>query len=97
MRVKYSPLFLKILKKVDVRIYKSLKERIAIFISDPDDPQLYNHALKDKYLGYNRSINITSDWRAVFEEIQEGEEIVAYFLTFGTHEQLYGKENKKES
>ncbi len=93
MRVKYSPLFLAILKKVDVRIYKSLKTRISIFIQNSSDPQLNNHALRDEYLGY-RSIDVTADWRAVFEEIEEGEETVVYFVTLGTHEQLFMK-NKK--
>ena len=66
MRVKYSPLFLAILKKVDVRIYKSLKRRISILIQNSSDSQLNNHALRT----------------------------VVYFVTLGTHEQLFVK-NKK--
>ena len=46
MRVKYSPEFLKILKKVDVRIYKSLRQKVAIFIKNPIDAQLDNHNLR---------------------------------------------------
>ena len=90
MRVKYSPLFLLIIKKVDVRIYKSLKSRISIFIQNPNDPQLDNHPLRNEYSGC-RSIDITADWRAVFKEIHEGEEKVAYFVDLGTHNELYGK------
>ncbi len=90
MIVKYSPRFLTLLKKkVDVRIRKSLKERIAIFIQNPNDRELNNHPLRDKYVGY-RSIDITADWRAIFEEIQIGENTVAYFIGLGTHEELYG-------
>lgn len=88
MRVKYSSLFLSKVKKVDVRIYKSLRNKIAIFTKDPNDPQLDNHELHDKWEGF-RSIDITSDWRAVYEEIDEGEEVVAYFEALGTHGELY--------
>ncbi len=89
MIVKYSPRFLGLLKKVDVKIRKSLKERIAIFIQNPNDLELNNHALRDEYLGY-RSIDVTANWRAIFEELQEGKNTVAYFIGLGTHEELYG-------
>lgn len=90
MRVKYSPLFLAKLKKVDVRIRKSLREKIAIFIKNPNDPELDNHPLRDEYLG-GRGIDITADWRAVYEEIEEGDNTTAYFETFGTHDELFRK------
>lgn len=90
MRVKYSTLFLVKVKKADVRIYKSLREKISIFIKDPKDPQLDNHELHEKWEGF-RSIDITADWRAIYEEIDEGEELVAYFEALGTHEELYGE------
>lgn len=90
MRVKYSPLFLAKVKKIDVRIYKSLREKIAIFTKDPNNPQLDNHELHEEWEGL-RSIDITADWRAIYEEIDEGEEVVAYFLALGTHEELYGE------
>lgn len=60
MNVKYSPSLLNSLKKHDVRIRKSFKERIIIFSKNPNDLQLNNHLLKDPYEGY-RSIDITSD------------------------------------
>lgn len=90
MRVKYSPLFLAKVKKIDVSIYKSLREKIAIFTKDPNDPQLDNHELYEEWEGF-RSIDITSDWRAIYEEIDEVEEVVAYFEALGTHEELYGE------
>lgn len=89
---KYDPEFIKTLKKLDVRIRKSFKERIAIFAQDPLNPQLNNHPLKDEYLGF-RSIDITNDYRAIYEEIDEGEKIIAYFIAIGTHEKLYKKGN----
>ena len=68
MTVKYSPSFLAIFKKANVRIRKNFKERIKIFSEDPFNPYLNNHTLKDEYQGY-RSIDITSDWRAIYEEV----------------------------
>lgn len=88
MKVKYSPLFLSILKKVNVRTRKSLKERIITFSKNPNDLELNNHPLKAPYEG-RRSIDVNSDWRAVYQEITEGDEEVAYFVDLGTHNELY--------
>ena len=90
MIIRYSPLFLKTLKKLDVRIRKSFKERILLFAKNPNDPQLDNHPLKREYRGL-RSIDITADFRAIYEEKRDGEEETAYFVLIGTHKQLYGK------
>ena len=88
MRVKYSPSFLAKVKKVDVRIYKSLREKMAIFLKDPNDLQLDNHKLHREWEGFN-SIDITADIRAIYQEDTEGDEPVAYFVAFGIHEELY--------
>ncbi len=93
MRIVYDPAFLEKLKKVDVRIKKSLKERLLIFSKNPNDLQLDNHPLREGYQGL-RSIDITADYRAIYKETEIGEEIVAYFVLFGTHDQLYGKVRK---
>lgn len=88
MRRQYDPLFIKALKKVDVRIRKSFREKIAIFAKNLNDPQLNNHALRNPYKGL-RSIDITNDYRAIYEEIKEDSEEIAYFITLGTHQELY--------
>lgn len=88
MIIKYSPSFLKTVKKVDVRIRNRLKQRLLKFSKDPIYSQLRNHPLRGKYLG-KRSIDITSNWRAIYEEKLEGEEVIAYFIALGTHSQLY--------
>jgi mRNA-degrading endonuclease YafQ of YafQ-DinJ toxin-antitoxin module len=36
-----------------------------------------------------KSIDVTSDWRAIYQEIKEGEGSIAYFTALGTHKQLY--------
>lgn len=93
MKVFYDPSFYKKLKKVDVRIRKSVKEKILIFSKNPNDLQLNNHPLKREYEGY-RSIDVTEDWRALYKEVQIANETIAYFTVFGTHDELYGKSEK---
>lgn len=88
MRIQYDPDFLDKIKAVNVRIRNSFNERIELFKQNPVNLQLNNHALRDKYKGF-RSINITNDYRAIYEEIKEGNETIAYFFLLGTHEELY--------
>jgi len=88
MKIVYDPAFVKKLKKVDVRIRKSAKERLILFSKNPNNPQLDNHPLRRGYLGY-RSIDITSDYRAIYKEVQVGDEVIAYFVALGTHNELY--------
>lgn len=88
MNVKLEPDFLKKLKNVDVRIRKSFKQKIDIFAKNPNDPQLNNHLLRKSYEGL-RSIDITADYRAVYQETEAGEEKLAYFIILGTHQELY--------
>lgn len=89
MKVFYDPTFYEKLKKINVRIRKSVKERMLLFSKNPIDPSLHNHALRDEWQGY-RSINITNDVRAIYKEVQVREDIIAYFAIFGTHKELYG-------
>ena len=88
MERRYDPAFIKALKTVDVRIRKSFRQKIAIFAKDPFNPHLNNHPLKREYQGY-RSIDITADYRALYQEKQEGEDTIAYFTLLGTHDELY--------
>lgn len=89
MRTEYSPNFYRQYKKADVRIRNKVDECIIIFKKNPHDFQLNNHPLKREYKG-KRSIDITADWRAVFEEIIEGEEEpFVYFIALDTHKKLY--------
>lgn len=92
MIVKYAPLFLKTLKKLDVRVRKSFKEKILLFSKNPTDLELNNHELKDKYKGY-RSIDITADYRALYKERILEQENIADFEILGTHQELYKESN----
>ncbi len=89
MNVKLDPDLLVKLKKLDVRIQKSFKEKILIFQKNPNKPELNNHELRYPYQGL-RSIDITNDYRAIYEEMTVGENNVAYFSLLGTHDELYG-------
>lgn len=89
MKVFYDPEFYEKLKKVDVRIRKSVKKQMLLFSKNPNDPALCNHALRHEWQGY-RSIDITNDVRAIYKEVRVREDIVAYFAIFGTHKELYG-------
>lgn len=80
--------FIKQYKNADVRIRKAFDKQFLIFAKNPNDLGLRNHPLRDTWEGH-RSIDINADWRAVYKEIQEGEEHIAYFVALGTHKQLY--------
>lgn len=88
MNIVYDRVFYDKLKKVDSRIRKQLIKKLLLFAKNPTDPYLNNHTLHNEYEGY-RSININSNWRAIYREVDFGEEIVAYFVIFGTHKELY--------
>ena len=93
MKIIYDPAFIRKLKKLNVRIRKSFREKIVIFQLNPSDPILDNHPLEQELAGY-RSIDITADYRAIFEELQK-EEKVYYFFLIGTHKKLYKPQEKQ--
>jgi addiction module RelE/StbE family toxin len=88
MNLQFDPGFIKKLKAQNVLIRKNFRERITVFFKEPNHPKLNNHPLKGEWQEY-RSIDITSDWRAIYQELQEGENKVAYFVALGTHDDLY--------
>lgn len=78
--------FRKSSKKLSLQLKLTLRDRLKIFSTNPDDERLDNHALQGKYLGH-RSIRLTGDWRIVFKEINEN---TVLLVRIGTHSQLYG-------
>lgn len=87
MRIDYSKQFLKQFRKAPLKIQISFRKRLEIFTQDKSNPILDNHTLKGNRLGCS-SINVTGDWRALFNEFEGGKLI--YFYAIGTHCQLYG-------
>ncbi|MBF8250031.1 MAG: hypothetical protein HW400_632 [Candidatus Levybacteria bacterium] len=88
MKVQYDPEFVEKLKKQNVRVSNSFRKAIKIFSKNPADPRLHVHELKREYKGL-KSIDVTVNWRAIYEEITEGNDLIIYFVTLGTHRQLY--------
>lgn len=86
MRIEYSKKFIKDFKRCPKNIKNNFKLRLEIFIQDKNNSLLNNHNLLGELKRY-RSINITGDWRAIFEDIDDGE--IVYFVAIGTHSQLY--------
>lgn len=86
MQIEYSKRFIKEFEKCPVKIKTNFKIRLEVFIDDQNHPILNNHSLIGQLKNY-RSINITGDWRAIFEEIDNSQ--IIYFVAIGTHSQLY--------
>ena len=78
--------FSKHLFKLPVKIQKAFWGRIEIFQRDIHHPLLNIHKLDGEYLGFF-SINITGDYRAIFE-VEQG---IGFFYKIGTHDELYNK------
>lgn len=86
MQIEYSKKFIKEFKKCPAGVKTNFKSRLEVFINDQFSSILNNHQLIGELKNY-RSININGDWRAIFEEINNGE--IIYFVAIGTHSQLY--------
>ncbi len=72
--------------KKDKFVQKKVIERIKLFQQDPLNILLENHKLHGEYEGFS-SINITGDFRIIFEYITENQVV---FYDIGTHPELYG-------
>jgi mRNA interferase YafQ len=85
MTIRVSSDFKKRAKKLSSPIKRKLEDRLRLFSEDPYNTLLRNHALTGEWSGY-RSINITGDYRAVYQSLPEN---TAYFIDIGTHSYLY--------
>lgn len=85
MRTLFYRDFRKCYKKLRRGEQQKTDDRIRLFETDPSHQLLNNHALHEPYHGC-RSINITGDIRAVYEEITPD---IAHLIALGTHAELY--------
>ncbi len=85
MKIGYSREFKKMFKKLSTRHQDKFEERLCLFIKNTHHPLLNNHALTGEWIGY-KSINITGDLRAVYEEITN---MHFEFIAIGSHSELY--------
>lgn len=88
MQIQFTRQFAKQYRKSPKKIQLSFDKKLALFLSNPQDPPLNNHALTGRLYGY-RSINVTGDWRAVFQVEEHESVILVRFVAIGTHSQLY--------
>ena len=85
MKIGYSKKFKKQYKKLSKNIQTKFVERLEIFIKNQQDELLQVHKLHGKF-NHLKSINITGDVRAVFEEIDLDK---IEFVAIGSHSKLY--------
>lgn len=86
MRVVLHRDFQKRIKKLSPSIRRAYQARRDLFLKDPFNPLLDNHPLQGEYAGY-RSINVTGDYRVMYELIEAD---LSHFIKIGTHAELYG-------
>jgi len=85
MQINFSAHFVKAYKKAPKNIQNKVKERSDLFTKNKYNRLLNNHKLSGKKYKNYHSINVTGDWRIIFEEIDDL--IIFHFL--GTHSKLY--------
>lgn len=85
MRAVFHKSFEKRYSKLRPSEKQRFKERRDVFLIDPFNPALNNHALLGKYRGY-RSINVTGDLRAIYKIIGKD---LALFVIIDSHSNLY--------
>jgi len=85
MQVEFHRKFIKRYAKIPVFIRAKCEERLRLFEQEPFHPLLDNHALKGDRFG-QWSINITGDWRALYEFL-DSETII--FVEIDTRSNLY--------
>lgn len=86
MLIIFNRSFEKALAKLPLKIRVAFKERLDLFVVNPYAEILRNHRLHGDLKHY-RSINITGDYRLVFEECSGN---TARLIDIGTHSEIYG-------
>ncbi len=85
MIIDYSKKLIKEFDKMPTKLQQKFRERLLLFLENPGHPLLRNHSLTGELMGL-RSINVTGDIRALYQESGEDKVI---FMTIGSHSQLY--------
>ena len=88
MRIEFKKKFQKSYRKLDVKRRRLFQEKLSVFIENPSDKNLRNHALTWDYIWY-RSINISWDMRAIFRGSWNTEYEFIEFYDIGTYAKLY--------
>ncbi len=80
----YHERFEKSFSKLPKKVQDSFLKRQELFASNPYHATLNNHSVEAVYPCW-RSINITGDYRALFEVVDDS----VVFMRIGTHAELY--------
>lgn len=83
--IKLDKKFQKQLSKLDKKIIRIFNEKYNKFLVDEFFEGSNNHKLRPPYEG-KRSINITGDFRLIYEKTGENSFV---FVELGTHSELY--------
>jgi len=84
MKLNYSGSFKKDFKKLSKKLQDQFKNRVEIFKINQFNPLLNNHSLHHPYEGC-RSINISGDFRALYEISGD----IITFVRISTHSELF--------
>jgi len=85
MQVNFHKHFDKSYKKCSANVRTNFQQRLKLFLEDPYNRILNNHALHGEGQDF-RSINVTGDYRALYHHLNY--EIVE-FVIIDTHSNLY--------
>ena len=85
MNVGFNKNFKKQFDKLPKNIQEQFFNRLNVFLINSFTPILNNHQLRGK-LKNMRSINVTGDIRAIYEQINKNKVL---FLTIANHSKLY--------
>jgi len=85
MQLVYNRSFEKAMAKLPHKIKLALKERLDLFLVNPYANILNNHGLRGVFKHY-RSINITGDYRLIYEDYDNN---IVRLIDIGTHSELY--------
>lgn len=88
MKILTKSSFDKSYQKLQKRDQIAVDNTIALFIQNPRDEKLRNHALKGVLKGL-RSIDVKNDLRILFEEMSDGRYELVSLNNVGSHSQLY--------
>lgn len=84
MQIRFHKKFVKRLNKLPTKVQKAFHYKLEVFTLNKFDVSLNNHTLNSPFKN-KRSINITGDYRAIFEEFEDK----IFFISIGTHSELY--------
>lgn len=88
MKIRFSPDFIKLLKKIkktDKKLIDQVHKQLKLFQTHPNHPSLRTHKLTGKMK--NRwSISLSRSYRLIYILLDKYE---AYFIAIGTHDQVY--------